>query len=283
MIREIYNGNKKAILATYTVLIIETLVFSLFPFYLGKSIDGLLEKQYGWFTFYISVCAIGIVIGISRRMFDTRVFAGVWNRISTRTVLHLIDRKVDASKIITRADLSTRFVDFFEYNIPNLFHYSISISTAVVMLSLSVPLISRWLCLLAGLALAVSYFVSTKCKIQDIKIQESLDISNKAINEKDKDGVVDAYKVRTSCYVKTSDWHAFSWGVTDILGVLGDVLVILVLVKMDCSPGKIISTVTYTWQLFGNVNGLLYFFINMKEVEVAKEKIEEESGNEGVS
>lgn len=280
MLGEIFRGNRRAILLTYTVLLAENLVFALFPYYLGRSIDSLLEGRYGWFAFYVSVCLVGIVVGVSRRMFDTRVFAGVWRRVATKTIHKLMDGGVDPAKVITRAGLSTRFVDFFEFHLPHLLQGCVAIATATVMLAIAVPSVICWVMLLAACALGCAYHVSVRCKTQDVAAQESIDQSNDAINKGDRQCVADAYEQRTACYIRSSDWQAWGWGATDALGVVAEVMVVLTLVRFVRAPGEIVSTVTYTWTLFGSIGGLAEFFTRWKEVEVAKEKIAEETPSE---
>ena len=164
MLTEVWKLSWKGMAVTYVVLIIESLAFSFFPFYLGRAIDGLLTKDWFWFSVYLAVCVVGFSVGTVRRMFDTRVFGHAWSKVSSGIVRNLMANKMEPAKTITKAGLSSRFVDFFEFAVPSLISAVVGIITALGMLWGSVGAATWWLVLLAVLTALLSFWMSYKEK-----------------------------------------------------------------------------------------------------------------------
>ena len=273
MLRDIFRKNRKGIIFTYSVLVFENLLFALYPFLFGRAIDGMLGGDSSFFKFYVGIFAVGIIVGVARRMFDTRIFAKVWLNVSTSVIERMIDDDVDASKVITRGNLSARFVDFFEYNVPNGFRGGVSLVVSLVMLFNTVLAAMPWVSVFAATALIYSYYVANRRKEFDLQLQDTADDGNQAIHDKNKDGVFQAYDSRTKIYIKTSDWEARGWGVGDLLWLVSELVVVLNLVRMNASTGEILATVSYVGFTFRNIGTLAYFFTNIRAIEVAEEKI----------
>jgi len=279
MLSEIFKKNRIGILATYCVLAFENLLFALYPWLFGRSIDGLLADDYSFFHFYIGIFFVGILVGVGRRMFDTRIFSKVWLKVSTDVISELMDKEVESSKVITRGSLSCRYVDFFEFNIPDLFRGVVTLVIAIVMLWLALTQVIGWILLLAAMAIIYSHWVSMKTKKYDHLITDTVDESNQAIQDSDKEGVMAAYESRTKSYITMSDWHAVGWGLPDLLWLATEVVAVLALIKMNCTTGQILATTAYVGMLYGNIMVLSHFFINLRAIEVANEKIEDCRGS----
>lgn len=281
MIKDIFKQNRVGILVTYFVLAFENLIFALYPFLFGRAIDGLLSGNYEFFNFYIGIFLVGIMVGVFRRVFDTRIFAKVWLKVGTNVISSLMSKDVESSKIITRASLSTRYVDFFEFYIPNAFRGFVSLITSLVMLWIVVPQVIGWVLLMSSMALMFSHYVSVKRKKYDHIITGTEDESNQAIQDRNQESVHKAYMSRTTSYVKMSDWEAGGWCFADLLWLVSEVVVVLTLIKMECTTGIIISTTAYVGMLYGNIGTISYFFMNLRAIEVANEKIAECSEGKG--
>ena len=167
MLKDVWGLCKWKMVATYSVLIIESVVWSLFPYFLGKAIDGLLVRDWYWFLVYVSVGVIGCNVGCFRRMFDTRIFGGAWKKVSSNIVCDLMRNGVEVPKIITRAGLSTRFVDFFEYAVPQLFRGVLGMVIALIMLWRLVPGVIIWLVVLVVITILISILIN--CCVEAVK------------------------------------------------------------------------------------------------------------------
>jgi len=267
-------------LLTYTVLAVEATAFAFFPFYLGKAVDGIFAKNWLWFGIYLGVCIIGCTVGTFRQMFDTRVFGSAWRKISCGVVNTMMARKMDTSKVITRAGMSTRFVDFFEYAVPQIVRAGIGVIIALCMLQRAIGGLVWWLALLCAGKASISLWVSYREQYWDHKVTDSNDSRNEAIEARDMAGVDESYKVRILAYIKQSDWGAFDWLQGVLFGVAGEVVVIVGLTSGTVTPGEVLAAVGYVWNLFGQVMVVSYFFGALRSVEVARERIAEGTEDE---
>jgi len=275
MLNQIWRRNWRFMLLTYAVLTFEASLNACWPWITGQAIDGLIAGQYGWFFLYTGLCVTGLLVGVGRRMADTRVFGWAWREVTVQTVRDLMDAEVEPAKVITRASLSTRFVDFFEYYLPQFLYVVSDLVVGSVMLHLAVPGIAWFSVPCFAVAVAWSWKASGKGQEQDRLANDATDRSNAAIQRHDGDAVDVAYRERVRCYIKSSDWQSWGWGGNDLFGTLVYVATMLLLVKRGATPGVIVATLMYADKLFRGVQGLHCAYINWKGVQVAKEKIGE--------
>ena len=69
---------------------------------------------------YICCSLFGLIIGIIRRRFDTRVFANICKELSIDVTKDLFQRKILTSKITARVNNIKKFTNFFEQYLPYL-------------------------------------------------------------------------------------------------------------------------------------------------------------------
>jgi len=273
VLSEIFHRNWAKISFVYSILIFESVVFALVPWLCGRAIDDLLSGQCQFFVNYILLLSFALVTGMVRRMLDTRVFASVWAGVTVETICDLIEQNEDSAKVISRAGLSDRFVDFFEFRIPLLGKAIVHLIVGYVMLWSAVEAVSLIVFGVGMLAVLWGCHLIKLRKILDHTSQDSIDKANQAIQDKDLTGVRDCYRIRKSCYIKWSDFDAWSWGFQDLAGVISEVVVVLVLVEHGASPGVILATMSYVWSVHENMTCFRWFFGALKETEVAEERI----------
>ena len=260
---------------TYGVLLVESIAFALLPMYLGRAVDGLFDKDWFWFGIYLTICVVSGPVGTFRRCVDTRIFGSAWGIISTNVVGKLINNKMDTAKIITRAGLSTRFVDFFEYALPEFLVAVVGVIVPIGFLWANAPEALPVIVVLIVVLVVVSLWISHKEKPWDNKAQTARDDLNQAIEDKDMKQVGQAYDLTIKAYIKRSDWGAANWLTNFLIGIGGEVAVIVVLADRGASPGEVLTAIGFVWNLFSNVTNTTDIFGWIRSVEVADELISE--------
>ena len=97
------------------MLLIEILVL-LQPFFLGKTIDGIINKNYSPLLVLICIYAGNILFLYKRMVYDTKIYTMIYNDI----VIDFISKSnEDYSTKIARVDLASQVIDLIE----NYAHY----------------------------------------------------------------------------------------------------------------------------------------------------------------
>lgn len=277
MLRDVWRAGWRRMLTTYAVLLAESVVFAFFPYYLGKAVDGVFGGDRSWFFLYLIICMAGCVVGAARRCYDTRVFGGIWRRLSGDVVVRMMDNGADPSKVITRAGLSTRFIDFYEFAVPTIVRASVSVIVAIIMLWAVVGIGTLWVLVLFGMTSSVSLWVSYRKQKWDHYSTDARDALNDAIGKGMTARVDDAYGEQVNAYVRSSDWDSVDWVQGTVFAVIGEVIVILTLAEgQSVTPGEVLVAIGYVWQMFSKASFVSRFFDWMRSVEVANQKIAEE-------
>lgn len=278
MLKKVFAENKKFILFTYAILLVENAAFAAFPWLFGRAVDGLLRGDDAMFRTYMLTMAGGLVVGSFRRVMDTRVFSGIWKRFSTDMIVGLMRKGTTPEKTMVCGGLSARFVDFFEWHLPHGVSAVVHSTVALVVLWTSVPGPGIWLGLVAVALLLSADYVARKQGNWERKKIASMEKSTEAINATDPDKLVQSYDDRVHAYVKKSDWEATGWCVSDALSMVTKAVIVLTLVRHASSVGAILAATAYCSKLFCSMNTLAFFLAVTKDIGATSEKIAQVQG-----
>ena len=118
VLRAIFRDHCWPILLTYTLFVLENALATAQPFALGLAIDGLIGGSYHGLAIFAASQLGHMLIGISRRAYDTRMFGGIHAELVSRLVIDQRRREVEVTRIAARSVLSREFADFFERYVP---------------------------------------------------------------------------------------------------------------------------------------------------------------------
>src|SRR5262249_16549023 len=135
-LRALFRTYRWRILFTYGLFSLENLLMLVQPFVLGLAINGLLRGSYLGVILFVVQHFTHLVMGASRRMYDTRAFTGIYSDLATELVLEQRDRDVEVSRVAARSALSREFVEFFERCLPVLLQAVFAVAGALVMLGI---------------------------------------------------------------------------------------------------------------------------------------------------
>jgi len=118
--------------ATWALTLCETALIALVPLFIGFAIDGLLAGQTEALLQLAGVMAALIVVSVSRRIYDTRVFGTVRVEVGRTQAMRASAQPV--SILNARLGMGRELVDFLEVEVPLVMTAVIQIIISIIVL-----------------------------------------------------------------------------------------------------------------------------------------------------
>lgn len=141
---------------TLSLLTVERLLGVAVPFVLGVAINDLIDGSFRGIWWLLGLEVVALLIGTGRRLYDTRVYAGIYSDVAGETAqkTHL-----SVSRRAARLGLARELVDFFEWELPELLAALVGIAGALTMLIYLLPTVGG-LSLIVGLLVGIIFVIS---------------------------------------------------------------------------------------------------------------------------
>ncbi len=149
----------KNISLTWILVILEGIAILFFPLVIGWTVDDMVHQKMDGLLQLLGLCLFLVVVGAGRRFYDTRVYSGIYKKVSNEMVLREKERKTSISKISARATLFTEFVEFLENSLPDIFNHMVGIAGTLIIIVFISPTVF-WVCLAGAALVAVIYLLS---------------------------------------------------------------------------------------------------------------------------
>ena len=122
-IKGIVYHHRKKLLLTYFLVLLEKIGELSIPFFLGISIDGLVNHNFMPLIYLGSIYLIWVLIGTIRHRYDTKTYTNIYNQI----VIDIIDKdkEQNVSKTCAHTNLIREIIDFMEFD-------KVYITTAII-------------------------------------------------------------------------------------------------------------------------------------------------------
>lgn len=255
---------------TLFLVIAEAAVNLLFPLFMGFAINGLLASNYDGLISLAILGFVSLLLGAGRRLYDTRIYAGIYTKVAPELVDKEQKKASSVSKITARSNLLTELVEFLENSLLEVVNSFIGLfGTLLIIWSLNRNIFVA--CLIATLFIMVIYLFSGKRNFR----------LNKGYNdqlEKQVDVLTAADEHRTAAHfkdvmrwnIKLSDFETFNFSIA-WAGLIG-LLLYAVFAAVDSgivAYGTIFSILVYVFEFMGSVVALpLYYqqLIRLNEI-----------------
>ena len=188
-LHKLFAQNRVAILATYSLFVLENVFRLAQPFALGWAINGLLAGRTMGLWVLVGQHVLFTTFGLSRQVFDTRVFSRIYSKLASRLVADQRLQGVDESRIAARSALSREYVDFFEKTIPTSVKVAFSVVGSLIMLGLYDWVVVLLCFGLLGPATCLSRMFARKTRQLSRKLHDQLETEVDVIREADASGV----------------------------------------------------------------------------------------------
>jgi hypothetical protein len=265
-----FKENWKSIMFSYSLFIINSILMVMYPKVLGDSIDHLIDKDYSYIWYLISTFAAIMFFGYISKIYDTKVFSGIYRRFASIETSKQLDNDVETTKINGRLTLMYYIVQFFERDMLLVIQTIIGLVGAIYFLAMVSLTIVGFLIITTILILGATAYYSPKIanitsQYNDLSEEQTDVIGTRkisAINNLLKRGQFLSLKM-SSVDAKFSIW---------IQGIVyGSVTTLLTYYVMynKVSVGSVFSTYRYMFDFCNALLGLptiLTSYINIKDV-----------------
>lgn len=254
-LQQIFQKNPKGILAVLTLDILEIAFLSSNPLVIGLCIDSFFEHDYLWLYALIILQAAFILVRVTNKVLDTRVYEKIIEDKSNTYYERAINTNTSNSKITSRLDLVIQVSSFFDGCLVQLIDITVSTLFSLGCLFC----MTEWPLFLAALLTSILVFAFTQ------RFRRQIIRNNKQLQDLDEekaDVISSRKKMRYRMFSKRnrdlrilhSDLDAKLYLVIDVMqaGLLIFAIVYLFHVG-SYSSGQIFSIVTYVIMLNENI------------------------------
>ena len=247
----------KKTLVTWLLVVLEGFCLLLLPLAIGWAVDDLLKDEMHGIVQLGALCVGLLIIGAIRRFYDTRIYSGIFRKVSIELVTREKSRGTSLSKISARTNLFTEFIKFLENSIPDIFNHFISLAgTLCIIVFINFQVFVA--CLVGAMVTLMIYLLSQK-KILNLnkghnnEFERQVDI----IASHKCETVQSHFRNLMSWTIKLSDLETINFSLTWM--VLAAVLVCSIVVLVSSATvtfGQVVSTVMY---VFGFIESVITF------------------------
>ena len=276
--RNIFWRFKGIISITSTLVVIDALLYLLFPLFIGFAINDLLGRSYNGI---ISLGALGVtslIIGSLRRFYDTRAYARIYVTLADEMVKREQERDSDTSKVTARASLLTELVEFLENSMPQIITSLIGL-VGILAIIFDLNLSIFWSCLaLLGLMIVV-YFLTSRQNFRFNKnYNDELEQRVTALESKEKAQISTHFSQLMRWNIRLSDLETLNFAVI-WLGIIALLVYtpIAALNAGNTNYGMIFSILMYVFQYIESVVSLPLFIQQMIRLQEITKRL---AGNE---
>ena len=269
-LKVMFRENWKSIMFSYSLFMINSILMVMYPKVLGDSIDHLIAKDYSYIWYLVLTFVAIMFFGYISRIYDTKVFSGIYRRFASIETHKQIEGDVETTKINGRLTLMHYIVQFFERDMLVVLQTIIGLIGAIYFLSLVSWTIVGFLIFTSILILGATFYYSPK--IAKITSQHN-DLSEEqtdVISTRNISSINNLLKRGQHLSLKLSGIDAkFSIWIQGI--VYGSVTALLTYYVMynNVSVGSVFSTYRYMFDFCNALLGvptIITSYINIKDV-----------------
>lgn len=132
-IKQLLFRFKKRFLFTLFLILAEVSLGILFPLFIGIAIDGAIQGSYTGALQLGGLGVLALIIGISRRVYDSRLYAKIFVEAGTQTI-STIQKKTTSIKT-ARLNMLEEVVEFMENSLPALIQNIVGLVGIIVIIA----------------------------------------------------------------------------------------------------------------------------------------------------
>lgn len=232
---------------TFSLVGAENLLFLLYPLVGSFAVNAVLNGQVQNALIYAAMVFVIWLVGSLRRAVDTRVFVQMYTELAVPVILNE-KAKWSTSSATAHANLSRKFIDFFEEHLPILITSIFSVIGAVFMLIM----IEFWSGIIALWILTIFIIILPKyTKANDklyLELNNRLENEVHAIESANSSKLKEHYNILAKLRIAISNREAMSYFVIGIaMAVLFGATLTILSTTENVTAGHIYAVITYLW------------------------------------
>jgi ABC-type multidrug transport system fused ATPase/permease subunit len=261
---------------TYGLSLSEQLLALLMPLVIGEAINGLLGHDYWPLGLFIGLWLVLAVMTAGRKMYDTRVFMGIYVAVVTQVIKQQRAVGTPTSKLVARSMLIREVVDFLERDIPDIFAMVITFIGSLVMLFLFDWHVASAALLLLIPVLLLNGWLWKPINRLNRSINNNLERQARVINQGSLLRLGQHFNFMRFLRVNTSDIEARTWMLIELFVVAATIYVFVYTAQTPgIEAGTIFSIVTYFWNFQGSLDRLPILMQSVSRVKDILRRIRE--------
>jgi ABC-type multidrug transport system fused ATPase/permease subunit len=269
-LKVMFKENWKSIIFSYSLFIVNATLMVIYPKVLGNSIDHLIAKDYSYIWYLVSTFVAIMFFGYIGRIYDVRVFSGIYRRFASLETHKQIESGVETTKINGRLTLMNYIVHFFERDMLVVIQTIIGLVGAIYFLSMVSLTIVGFLMISAVLILGVSSYYSPKIAAVTSLNNDLSEEQTQIIGTRKISSVNNLLKRGQKLSIKLSvvDSKFSIWIQAIVYGSVTALLTYYVMYN-KVSVGSVFSTYRYMFDFCNALLGLpviITSYINIKDV-----------------
>lgn len=269
-LKVMFKENWKSIIFSYSLFAINSILMVMYPKVLGNSIDHLIAKDYSYIWYLVSTFVAIMFFGYISKIYDTKVFSGIYRRFASIETHKQIESDVETTKINGRLTLMHYIVQFFERDMLLVLQTIIGLIGAIYFLSLVSWTIVGFLIITSILILGATFYYSPKIANITSQYNDLSEEQTDVISTRNISSINNLLKRGQHLSLKLSGIDAkFSIWIQGI--VYGSVTALLTYYVMynNVSVGSVFSTYRYMFDFCNALLGvptIITSYINIKDV-----------------
>ncbi len=246
----IWQTYRVRIAGTMSLMTTERLLAVAVPFVLGVAINDLIAGGLRGIWWLAGLEATRLIIGVGRRLYDTRVYAGIYTDIADGTA-----RKTETpvGRRAARLGLARELVDFFEWELQELLAAAIGMTGAFAMLIYLLPTVGG-LSVAVGVLIGIVFLLSRKRMFDLNKLLNNELERQLTMLESEKTMIRRRHLSRLARWrIHLSDLEATNFAIAEVL--LGALIIgaVVITVRAGMSVGEVFAVLTYLINLAENL------------------------------
>lgn len=240
---------KFAIAGTFALLALENIISVLEPYILGRAIDGLIAQSYHGLFLFLVLAGSGLIIGILRRLYDTRVYGRIYREAACETVEKENERNAPITQISARANFVHEFTEFFELYLPAALMSFFTLAGAVIMLGVISFRLFIATIIVTAVAGAIFYFSRKRIGHLNKMLNNEMERQVDVLTARRKDSARSHFSSIVSWRIALSDLEARNFGLVFLLTIILTAVAVYILIALeDRSEGQVFAALTYILQ-----------------------------------
>jgi ABC-type multidrug transport system fused ATPase/permease subunit len=269
-LKVMFRENWKSIMFSYSLFVINSVLMVMYPKVLGNAIDHLIAKDYSYIWYLVSTFVAIMFFGYVSRIYDTKVFSGIYRRFASIETHKQIEGDVETTKVNGRLTLMHYIVQFFERDMLVVLQTIVGLIGAIYFLSLVSWTIVGFLMITSVLILGATFYYSPKIANITSQYNDLSEEQTDVIGTRNISSINNLLRRGQHLSLKLSNIDAkFSIWIQGI--VYGSVAALLTYYVMynKVSVGSVFSTYRYMFDFCNALLGLptiITSYINIKDV-----------------
>lgn len=242
---------------TFALLTVENVLGVAEPLVLGIAINRLVEQDWTGLAWLAALELTFIIVGIVRRMYDTRVYTRIYAKVGSDLVAREQAKGSPITQVNARADLIKEVVDFFEQILPLSLTAGFTLIGSLVMiafLDFRVFVVATVATVLTGLVFWIaSKRIHTLNKALNNQYERQIEVFERMhASSRDRH-----FRRLAMWQVRLSDLESLNFGLTYLFLIAAMLFGIYdAVTRLDAPIGTVFALMTYLFQFVQSVVAL---------------------------